>query len=387
MSSRAPISALALGLVVATTLRAQSPAVEVGAVGTITRFDRSVGSPVGGGYGARLVVTPGARLPWLQLDLQGTSSAGAEWNVVNFTQQSVRAFAEYRRDLSPSTSVVAGPGVVVNAYSGPDLRATRTTDAGAAVTAGLRRTLLGPVALRVNAVVDYVPRPFNRAPGGTTTNWNGSVQFGVSVLTFGSYAPSAAPSVEVVRAGQPDERGARRTRRDRPADASTSASDRARAGTSDVAARAPASAAASAPAGPDADRDGVPDARDRCADTPGGLGVDYTGCATLFPAGQRWLALDGVAFAPARPLLTEGSLSALDRLARRLLDHPEVRVEILAPPGTMDAHHRRSPLAVQRALAVRAYLVLAGVSGERITVSTLSRAPVVDDRVIVRLVQ
>lgn len=128
-------------------------------------------------------------------------------------------------------------------------------------------------------------------------------------------------------------------------------------------------AAAAAPAAPeaDADGDGVPDSRDRCPATAPGARADATGCPVeLFKGKERTVTLRGVNFAPWKDELTAGSLAVLDDVARQLVEAPTVRVEIAGHTDSRGAFTRNLRLSLDRAQAVRAYLIMRGVDADRL---------------------
>lgn len=123
----------------------------------------------------------------------------------------------------------------------------------------------------------------------------------------------------------------------------------------------------------DADHDGVPDSRDKCLGSPVGQPVDYTGCAPaaatpapLFKNNERTVTLRGVTFEPWKDDLTASSVAVLDDVARQLNDAPTIKVEIGGHTDNGGAYSRNLRLSLQRAEAVRAYLIMRGVDGSRL---------------------
>ncbi len=116
----------------------------------------------------------------------------------------------------------------------------------------------------------------------------------------------------------------------------------------------------------DEDGDGVLDGLDRCPDTPSGATVNAYGCPpsaalperapAAGPAGPPTV-LRGVTFRSASARLLPPSFPVLDSLARDLLNHPDVAIEIgghTDDVGNADANVHLSRL---RAEAVRNYLI------------------------------
>jgi len=113
-----------------------------------------------------------------------------------------------------------------------------------------------------------------------------------------------------------------------------------------------------APCADDSDNDGVPDDRDRCAETPAGYATDPVGCVRV--------ELPGVEFAT-------GS-SVLDRTAKRLLDHAAGLLQALETPLEVQGHtddvgapETNQHLSQARAEAVKAYLVELGIPERLLT--------------------
>ena len=117
----------------------------------------------------------------------------------------------------------------------------------------------------------------------------------------------------------------------------------------------------------DTDNDGVIDARDRCPNTAAGTQADATGCPINIPKpAERGVTLRGVTFASGRDALTPSSYAVLDQLAEQLLGAPSLRLEISGHTDATGSRATNLQLSLARAEAVRAYLVLQGVPGERL---------------------
>lgn len=120
----------------------------------------------------------------------------------------------------------------------------------------------------------------------------------------------------------------------------------------------------------DGDGDGVFDGLDRCPESPAGELVNAFGCpreAPLFEEDRRTLVLDGVYFEVNQARLTPNSESILDRVARSLLDWPDVRVEIGGHTDSSGRDAYNLELSERRAAAVRDYLVAQGIEPARLT--------------------
>jgi outer membrane protein OmpA-like peptidoglycan-associated protein len=130
----------------------------------------------------------------------------------------------------------------------------------------------------------------------------------------------------------------------------------------------------------DSDRDGVPDSRDCCPNTPQGARVDTDGCEPL-PAENVPLVLDGVVFETARSVLLPGSRSILDRVAASLAARPDVLIEVAGHTDARGGAAYNLALSAARAAAVRDYLAAHGVAPERVTSGGFGKERPRDDNV------
>ena len=118
----------------------------------------------------------------------------------------------------------------------------------------------------------------------------------------------------------------------------------------------------------DSDGDGVPDSRDRCPNTAPEQEVDERGCSILFEVEQgevRRLVLRGVAFETGRSALTQDSYGILDQIAERLVERPDVRIEVAGHTDNTGSRSLNMRLSLERAQAVKAYLARRGVEPSR----------------------
>ena len=108
----------------------------------------------------------------------------------------------------------------------------------------------------------------------------------------------------------------------------------------------------------DDDRDSVCDSHDQCLNSPAGAMVLPSGCH--FDSAQA-LALQGVTFAIGTAVLAESSAATLQKAAQMLKFVPSVYVEVAGYTDDVGGVSDNQLLSEQRALAVKQYLVAAGV--------------------------
>lgn len=118
----------------------------------------------------------------------------------------------------------------------------------------------------------------------------------------------------------------------------------------------------------DTDGDGIYDGLDRCDATLVGAEVDDVGCPVLFREERgrvQPLILKGVNFEVGKSRLTPESHAILDEVAKSLLAHPEVRVEVSGHTDITGSRALNMRLSLSRAQAVVAYLAAKGVPYSR----------------------
>lgn len=114
----------------------------------------------------------------------------------------------------------------------------------------------------------------------------------------------------------------------------------------------------------DEDGDGVIDDLDMCPGTPEGADVDGRGCVLLPPE----LVLEGIEFRYDSAEILPGSEPSLLRAAQALRDNPDVRVEVGGHTDDVGGRAYNDDLSLQRATAVRDWLVARGVDPARLEV-------------------
>lgn len=110
----------------------------------------------------------------------------------------------------------------------------------------------------------------------------------------------------------------------------------------------------------------VPAAEAPAAETPAEPAADAGGSAAL-PAGGVRIAFDGDA-----DELPEGATASLDAIAQKMLADESMRVQVMAyASGTPETENKARRKSLARGLAVRSYLIKAGVRSTRIDVRAL----------------
>ncbi len=120
---------------------------------------------------------------------------------------------------------------------------------------------------------------------------------------------------------------------------------------------------------PDNDKDGIPDLSDACPNNPETVNQykDEDGCPDDKPKEIRQkLVLSGVNFKTASAELLEESYYVLERVFNSLEAYPHVRVEIAGHTDSQGSNEYNRALSYDRAKAVRNYLVMRGISPDRI---------------------
>jgi outer membrane protein OmpA-like peptidoglycan-associated protein len=114
----------------------------------------------------------------------------------------------------------------------------------------------------------------------------------------------------------------------------------------------------------DLDRDGVFDRSDACPGTLFGATVDGRGCVPMV----RVLVLDGIVFAYDSAQIDPSSENTLNQAASMLIDNPDVSVEIGGHTDDIGSADYNERLSLDRATAVRDWLVGHGVGAARLSV-------------------
>jgi OOP family OmpA-OmpF porin len=115
----------------------------------------------------------------------------------------------------------------------------------------------------------------------------------------------------------------------------------------------------------DKDRDSVCDSDDQCLNSPSGAMVLPSGCH--FDRAQS-LALKDVSFGIGTAALVDSSAVVLGELAQMIQFMPRVMIEVAGHTDDVGSNADNQLLSQRRALAVKNYLVAAGVSPQQLVV-------------------
>ena len=384
-------------------LAQQGGMVEVGGFGSYTFFDKSLAFDDQFGGGGHLGLYLFSRVA-LEGGIAFTATEGG--GLQDITHLPLRTRLVYNQPLFGGIRLLLGAGYVHNEYTG-DLTGA---DNGVTGLAGLRISFAGPLALRLEGILDYMPSPANQATA--TENWNYGGQAGLSFVLplFGGRGPEVFAEREPVDSDRdgvadpfdacPDTpRGERVDSRGCPVPEDSDGDGVLDA--DDVCPETPTGVAVDArgcPTPEDSDGDGVADADDACPDTPAGVAVDGfgcplpedsdgdgvldaddvcpntpagervdgRGCPLLFEEGATRLILEGVSFESNSAELTSEARGVLDRVAASLIANPAVRVEVAGHTDDSGFRPYNLILSQGRASAVRRYLIGRGVPGGRL---------------------
>jgi OOP family OmpA-OmpF porin len=115
----------------------------------------------------------------------------------------------------------------------------------------------------------------------------------------------------------------------------------------------------------DKDRDSVCDSDDQCLNSPSGAMVLPSGCH--YDRSQP-LALQGVSFGIGVAVLADSSAVVLGEVAQIIQFMPRVMIEVAGHTDDVGSNADNQLLSQRRALAVKSYLVAAGVSPQQLVV-------------------
>ena len=125
---------------------------------------------------------------------------------------------------------------------------------------------------------------------------------------------------------------------------------------------------------PDSDGDGVPDPKDRCANTPTGTRVDHEGCPVMGPEISADMRRLQVLFAFDSAEIHAEYREALGRLAAELKRNPGMRLVIEGHADDSGSTEYNQQLSERRARVTRDYLVAQGVAPAQLVVQGLGES-------------
>lgn len=121
----------------------------------------------------------------------------------------------------------------------------------------------------------------------------------------------------------------------------------------------------------DTDQDGIADPEDKCpteAETKNGF-EDADGCPDELPQALKQFTgvIAGIEFDLGKSSIRASSFDVLEQAAKTLEEYPTLKVEIAGHTDDTGAHDYNVALSLERANAVKSFLVSKGVSADRVT--------------------
>src|SRR5690606_4966518 len=124
----------------------------------------------------------------------------------------------------------------------------------------------------------------------------------------------------------------------------------------------------------DSDKDGVPDFRDECPNTPANIQVDEKGCAKADTVVKK-ITLEGdTNFEFNKAELLPSAYSTLNNLAGVIKDNPETRWRVEGHTDAVGSESYNMELSRKRAQSVVDFLLQQGVQRDRIEVVPLGES-------------
>ncbi|HEU0196738.1 MAG TPA: OmpA family protein [Nevskiaceae bacterium] len=120
---------------------------------------------------------------------------------------------------------------------------------------------------------------------------------------------------------------------------------------------------------PDFDADGVPNAQDKCPNTPPGMKVDAAGCIV-----SQHVTFPAVQFASASTELDVRAREVLDQLAVALQKHPGAKVAVVGYTDNSGNAQANRALSQRRAQGVVNYLEFRGVEASALSAKGMGEA-------------
>ncbi|MBC7759519.1 MAG: OmpA family protein [Phormidesmis sp. FL-bin-119] len=113
----------------------------------------------------------------------------------------------------------------------------------------------------------------------------------------------------------------------------------------------------------DSDNDGIPDSRDNC---PGKAGsAENNGCPEVAAAAPSF-NYRSILFEFNSAVLKTSSYSILDGIAKEMKKYPDMKFKLNGHSSAEGTYARNMTLSIDRATAVKSYLVSAGINGRNL---------------------
>jgi len=119
-----------------------------------------------------------------------------------------------------------------------------------------------------------------------------------------------------------------------------------------------------APVEADSDGDGIPDSKDNCPNKAGS--TLNGGCPEAAPAAEPTFNYKNILFEFNSSVLKTSSYQVLDEIAREMKKYPSMQFSLNGHSSAEGTEKRNMTLSVDRATAVKSYLVTAGINANNL---------------------
>jgi len=115
----------------------------------------------------------------------------------------------------------------------------------------------------------------------------------------------------------------------------------------------------------DTDGDGIPDSKDNCPNEAGS--AVNGGCPERRVVADPSFNYKNILFEFNSAVLKTSSYSVLDEISREMKKHPSMRFSLNGHSSAEGTEHRNMVLSIDRATAVKSYLVSSGINANNLT--------------------
>lgn len=113
----------------------------------------------------------------------------------------------------------------------------------------------------------------------------------------------------------------------------------------------------------DSDNDGIPDSKDNCPSKAGS--TENNGCPEVAAAAPSF-NYKNILFEFNSSVLKTSSYSTLDEIAKQMKNYPDMKFSLNGHSSAEGTETRNMTLSIDRATAVKSYLVSAGINGRNL---------------------